>query len=96
MPRHSRTTLSSIGSGLRVESGAPVSVGQAQLGHADPNITLNIYSHMIGGGQPHEVEKVAGISDYCPRRQSGDHSESCRPGFSPLLLLPHGMTASMV
>jgi len=51
-------------SSLLVESGAPVSVAQAQLGHADPSITLGIYSHVIGDAQLRAVEKVAGILDY--------------------------------
>jgi len=29
------------------------SVAQAQLGHADPSITLGIYSHVIGDSQRH-------------------------------------------
>ena len=51
-------------SSMLVESGAPVSVAQAQLGHADPSITLGIYSHVIGDSQRRAVEKVAGILDY--------------------------------
>ena len=51
-------------SSMLVESGAPVSVAQAQLGHADPSITLGIYSHAIGDAQRRAVEKVAGILDY--------------------------------
>jgi len=51
-------------SSLLVESGAPVSVAQAQLGHTDPSITLGIYSHVIGDAQRRAVEKVAGILDY--------------------------------
>ena len=35
-------------SSMLLESGAPVSVVQAQLGHTDPSITLGIYSHVIG------------------------------------------------
>jgi len=51
-------------SSMLVESGAPVSAAQAQLGHADPSITLGIYSHVIGDAQRRAVEKVAGILDY--------------------------------
>jgi integrase len=55
-----RHTLSS----LLVESGAPMSVAQAQLGHADPRVTLGIYSHVIGDSHRRAVEKVAEILDY--------------------------------
>jgi len=51
-------------SSMLVESGAPVSVAQAQLGHADPRATLGIYSHVIGDSQRRAIEKVAGILDY--------------------------------
>jgi integrase len=51
-------------SSMLVESGAPVSVAQAQLGHTDPSITLGIYFHVIGDSQRRAVEKVAGILDY--------------------------------
>jgi integrase len=44
--------------------GAPASVAQGQLGHADPSVTLGIYSHVIGDSQRRAVEKVAGILDY--------------------------------
>jgi integrase len=59
-------------SSMLVESGAPVSVAQAQLGHADPSVTLGIYSHVIGDAQRRAVEKVAGfwtILDYKPNRK---------------------------
>ena|SRR5438445_5801216 len=51
-------------SSMLVESGAPVSVAQAQLGDADPSVTLGIYSHVIGDSQRRAVEKVAAILDY--------------------------------
>ena len=51
-------------SSLLVETGAPVSVAQAQLGHADPRVTLSTYSHVIGDSQRRAVEKVARILDY--------------------------------
>ncbi len=46
---------------LLVEGGAPVSVAQAQLRHADPRITLGIYSHVVGDSQRNAVEKLAAI-----------------------------------
>jgi integrase len=48
-------------SSLLVEGGAPVSVAQAQLRHADPRITLGIYSHVVGNSQREAVEKLAAI-----------------------------------
>jgi integrase len=48
-------------SSLLVEGGAPVSVAQAQLRHADPRITLGIYSHVVGSSQRDAVEKLAAI-----------------------------------
>ena len=44
-----------------MESGAPVSVAQAQLRHADPRLTLEVYSHVVGDSQRHAVEKIAAI-----------------------------------
>ena len=48
-------------SSLLVEGGAPVSVAQAQLRHADPRITLAVYSHVVGDSQRNAVEKLATI-----------------------------------
>ncbi len=48
-------------SSLLVEGGAPVSVAQAQLRHADPRVTLGIYSHVVGDSQRKAVEKLAAI-----------------------------------
>ena len=50
-------------SSLLVGSGAPVTVAQAQLGHADPRITLGIYSHVIGDAHRQAVEQVAKLLD---------------------------------
>jgi integrase len=38
-------------SSLLAYLGIPVAVAQAQLGHADPRITLEIYTHMVSGAQ---------------------------------------------
>lgn len=51
-------------SSLLVETGAPVTVAQKQLGHKDPRVTLGIYSHVIGDSQRRAVEKVAEVLDY--------------------------------
>jgi integrase len=50
-------------SSLLVDSGAPMSVAQAQLGHADPNVTLGAYSHVVGDSWRVAVERIAGILD---------------------------------
>jgi hypothetical protein len=36
----------------------PVTVAQAQLGHADPRITLEIYTHVASGAQREAVERL--------------------------------------
>jgi integrase len=46
---------------LLLETGAPPTVAQAQLRHADPRITLGIYGHIIGESQRIAAEKVAEI-----------------------------------
>jgi integrase len=38
--------------------GVPVAVTQAQLGHADPRITLSIYTHVLPDAQRDAVEKL--------------------------------------
>ena len=48
-------------SSLLIEGGAPVSVAQAQLRHADPRITLEVYSHVVGDSQRNAVEKLAEV-----------------------------------
>jgi integrase len=45
-------------SSLLLETGAPPTVAQAQLRHADPHITLGIYGHIIGESQRIAAEKV--------------------------------------
>jgi len=45
-------------SSLLAYLGIPVSVAQAQLGHADPRITLEIYTHMASGAQREAVERL--------------------------------------
>jgi len=44
-----------------VEGGAPVSVAQAQLRHADPRITLGFCCHVVGNSRRNAVEKLAAI-----------------------------------
>lgn len=46
---------------LLVSTGANPKVAQAQLGHSDIRVTLELYSHVIGDDHRDAVEKVAGI-----------------------------------
>jgi integrase len=48
-------------SSLLVDSGANPKVLQEQMRHADPRVTLDVYSHVIGDAQRDAVEKVASI-----------------------------------
>ena len=50
-------------SSLLIDSGAPATVAQAQLGHSDPRVTLGVYSHLIGDAHRNAVEKVARVLD---------------------------------
>jgi integrase len=50
-------------SSLLLETGAPPTVAQAQLRHADPRVTIGIYSHVIGESQRDAVEKIAAVVD---------------------------------
>lgn len=58
-------------SSLLVGTGAPPTVTQAQPGHADPRITLGIYSHVIGDSHRRAVERVAEILDSSGLTQEG-------------------------
>ena len=51
MFRHLHGTLLS-------QLGVPVAVAQAQLGHADPRITLQIYTHVLPDTQRDAVGKL--------------------------------------
>jgi integrase len=55
---------------MLLAAGAPASVAQAQLRHADPRVTLGIYGHVIGDEQRQAVEKVAAILvPTCPKQK---------------------------
>ena len=58
-------------SSLLIETGAPMTVAQKQLGHKDARVTLGIYSHVIGDSQRRAVERVADILDYGSPKQKG-------------------------
>ncbi len=50
-------------SSLLLAVGATPTVAQAQLRHADPRVTLGIYSHILGDEQRQAVERVAQLLD---------------------------------
>ncbi|MGB7226274.1 MAG: site-specific integrase, partial [Candidatus Acidiferrales bacterium] len=63
IPRCGLKAFRHMHASLLVDGGAPVTVAQAQLGHADPRVTLGIYSHVIGESQRDAVEKIAAVVD---------------------------------
>jgi integrase len=63
IPRCGLKAFRHMHASLLVDDGAPVTVAQAQLGHADPRVTLGIYSHVIGESHRNAVEKIAGVLD---------------------------------
>lgn len=46
---------------LALKAGVAVKVVQERLGHANPSITMNIYSHVLPGMQAEAAEKVAAL-----------------------------------
>ena len=58
IPRLGWHALRHLHSTLLSQLGVPVAVAQAQLGHADPRITLSIYTHVIPGAQRQAVEQL--------------------------------------
>ena len=44
--------------GTLAQLGVPVAVTQAQLGHADPRITLSIYTHVLPDAQRDAVSRL--------------------------------------
>ena len=63
IPRCGLKAFRHMHASLLVDEGAPVTVAQAQLGHADPRVTLGIYSHVVGESHRNAVEKIAVILD---------------------------------
>ncbi len=63
IPRCGLKAFRHMHASLLVNNGAPVTVAQAQLGHADPRVTLGIYSHVIGESHRNAVEKIAVVLD---------------------------------
>ncbi|MGB2890012.1 MAG: site-specific integrase [Candidatus Acidiferrales bacterium] len=64
--RHFHATLLS-------EAGEPLKVAQAQLGHADLQTTLGVYTHVLPGSQRRAVEKVESLI-FPNFPKFGDHS----------------------
>lgn len=58
IPRLSWHALRHLHGTLLSHLGVPVAVAQAQLGHADPRITLSIYTHVLPGAQRDAVERL--------------------------------------
>ncbi|HXW55542.1 MAG TPA: site-specific integrase [Candidatus Cybelea sp.] len=63
IPRCGLKAFRHMHASLLIDGGAPVTVAQAQLGHADPRVTLGIYSHVIGESHRNAVEKIAVVLD---------------------------------
>lgn len=63
IPRCGLKAFRHMHASLLVDEGAPVTVAQAQLGHADPRVTIGIYSHVIGDSHRNAVEKIAAVLD---------------------------------
>lgn len=63
IPRCGSKVFRHMHASLLVNEGPPVTVAQAQLRHADPGVTIGIYSHIIGEAQRNAVEKIALILD---------------------------------
>jgi integrase len=58
IPRLGWHALRHLHSTLLSQLGVPIAVAQAQLGHADPRITLSIYTHVLPGAQREAVERL--------------------------------------
>jgi integrase len=58
LPRLGWHSLRHLHGTLLASLGVPVAVAQAQLGHADPRITLSIYTHLLPGAQREAVEQL--------------------------------------
>ena len=71
IPRCGLKAFRHMHASLLVDGGAPVTVAQAQLGHADPRVTLGVYSHVIGEAQRKAVEKIAVVLDPSGPQQKG-------------------------
>jgi integrase len=63
IPRCGLKAFRHMHASLLVDGGAPVTVAQVQLGHADPRVTLGVYSHVIGESHRNAVEKIAVVLD---------------------------------
>ena len=48
---------------MLVALGTPMTVTRDQMGHTDPRMTFEVYSHAISGAQRESIEKLAGLLD---------------------------------
>ncbi len=61
MPRVSWHSLRHLHATLLSEAGEPLKVAQAQLGHADLQTTLGVYTHVLPESQRRAVERVESL-----------------------------------
>jgi integrase len=61
IPRLGWHSLRHLHATLLSEAGQPLKVAQAQLGHADLQTTLGIYTHVLPESQRRAVEKVESL-----------------------------------
>lgn len=58
IPRVGWHTLRHLHATLLSEAGEPLKVAQAQLGHADLQTTLSVYTHVMPDSQRRAVERI--------------------------------------
>jgi integrase len=64
---------------LLVEQGISMRIAQQQLGHSDPQITLAIYSHVIGDSHRQAVAKLSSVLDFCwPQLATNDDEQKAK------------------
>jgi len=61
IPRVGWHTLRHLHATLLSEAGGPLKVAQAQLGHADLQTTLEVYTHLMPDSQRRAVERVESL-----------------------------------
>jgi integrase len=61
IPRCGFHAFRHVASTLLIDLGASPKTVQAQLGHSDPSITLDAYSHVVDASRPDAVERLAKI-----------------------------------
>lgn len=71
IPRCGFHAFRHLHSSMLLAAGAPATVTQAQMRHADPRVTLGIYGHVIGDAHRDFVNEVASILDSNGLSQDG-------------------------